>query len=89
MKIITFITLFYYCIINCLAKEQLIVTDEKIQHLNSLNLPWKAGKNIRFEGLTIEQIKKMLGVKKNLISEKIAPKGNKKNLPTSFDSRIR
>lgn len=37
-------------------------SEEFIDHLNSQNLPWTAGKNNKFENMTFGELKSMLGV---------------------------
>ncbi|XP_053208243.1 cathepsin B-like [Panonychus citri] len=80
--------------VNCSEKVILSSTisplsDLMVNKINSLNTTWKAGKN--FEGLTINQIKRFLGVKRLLQSSNsivdLETIEIESNIPNTFDSR--
>ena len=58
---------------------QMAVTDELVEKINKAGATWKAGKNPRFEGMSLLNAKKMMGVLKDSI---------KRNLPVKTSSDI-
>jgi len=71
------------------ADERMVLDDQLIEMINAQGL-WKAGRNPRFEGVTVAQAKKMMGVQKRPIPANYQSKLNKKgarDLPVAFDSR--
>ncbi len=57
-----------------------------VEHINSIKTTWKAGVNIRFQGLTLEEISRQMGALEG------GPKLEEKtdvasSIPDSFDAR--
>nr|CAH7726466.1 unnamed protein product [Callosobruchus chinensis] len=81
----------FVAVIACaVAQPQLhLLSDEYIDHLNSQNLPWKAGRNFD-KDIPISHIKGLLGLKKRTVPsnlETIYHDDNGEELPKEFDAR--
>eukprot|EP01089_Gocevia_fonbrunei_P000568 TRINITY_DN1057_c0_g1_i1.p1 TRINITY_DN1057_c0_g1~~TRINITY_DN1057_c0_g1_i1.p1 ORF type:complete len:339 (+),score=73.96 TRINITY_DN1057_c0_g1_i1:42-1019(+) len=68
------------------------LNDDLIASINGKGLPWKAGRNSRFEGMTLAQSKQLLGLKAFTSDSEPRPYPVKtsssiKDLPTHFDAR--
>jgi len=76
-----------------MVDSELLNDDDIISSINAQNLGWTAGRNGRFEGLTLRDAKKLLGVRipESAVScshmmEKL-PVVDMSDVPSSFDSR--
>jgi len=91
------ILLFAACSLSSASSSAnpLVLSESYIQRLNQKGLPWKAEKNKRFEGMTKEEAKRLLGTKKDFLPSetvKVARrkeegKREKRDFPIQFDSR--
>jgi len=75
------------CAIICLVgATQLFDASQHIEKVNQQKAGWTAGKNIYFEGRTVESVKRLMGAK---ITPKRLPEifHPEMTLPTNFDSR--
>ncbi|KAF2068895.1 hypothetical protein CYY_009785 [Polysphondylium violaceum] len=73
--------------VSALRLEDSIYSDEQIQLINSKQSSWTAGRNERFEGMTVGQVMSMMGTHKvrgtpeEFVSEEV-----KATIPDTFDS---
>jgi len=73
---------------SVVSVAQFVLNDDEIAELNSMDLPWQAGRNPRFEGVTMSQARRMMGtIIKS--SNKNVTKGSTsaEAIPKHFDSR--
>nr|CAI5830576.1 unnamed protein product [Callosobruchus analis] len=81
----------FTAVISCsFAQPKLhLLSDEYIEHLNSKNLPWKAGRNFD-KDTPLSYIKGMLGLKRGKLPlnlETVYHEDNGQSLPEEFDAR--
>jgi len=66
-----------------------VLNDDIIQHVNSQQSSWTAGRNPRFEGVTVGEVRGMLrsDLSRNITMKPIMNSIGVMDVPTSFDSR--
>lgn len=75
------------CLTGALAVETpLFGQEELVKHVNSIKTTWKAGVNIRFQGLTVEEISRQMGALEG--GPELPEKTDvASDIPDSFDAR--
>lgn len=69
------------------AEQDLIGQEEMVEYINSISTTWKAGVNIRFQGLTAEEVQWQMGALEGGPELPPSPLVAAKDLPTNFDAR--
>lgn len=74
---------------SALLDTDFILNDERISSLNQEGLSWTAGRNSRFEGMSVGEVKRMLGVNPKHLSNThpIVNGPAAEGVPESFDAR--
>ena len=67
-------------------EKPLLEEEDVVEYINSIKTTWKAGHNVRFEGLTKEEVQRQMGV---LEGGPTSPVSNvvAREIPDSFDAR--
>lgn len=71
----------------CTAESPLFSQEEIIEQVSSVKTTWKAGVNVRFQGLTMEEVKRQMGT--FLEGGDVLPVNDYvvNDIPDAFDSR--
>lgn len=69
------------------AKPSLFAQQDIVDYVNSLDTTWRAGVNMRFEGLDEESIRRQMGVLKGGITLPVKQMTPMEDLPDNFDAR--
>ncbi|KYQ89807.1 hypothetical protein DLAC_09777 [Tieghemostelium lacteum] len=87
-KSILFVSIVLLAVAASLSVNDDVLDDNLIREVNSNpHSSWKAGRNPRFEGVSIGQAMSMMGTRKSVGKTSIKEKASS-SIPSSFDSRV-